>query len=533
MKHIYTILFLFVFVTFSSCDDNDSFFSNEPTLTELFKSKIDSVDLFVINTDTLLTSKLIADFYSNTDFEPIWVNDSALTQKGEDMYHLVENANQYGLLSDFFHYSSLKSLKDTALFETELLLSNSFLLYITHLNVGFIDSMTMDYTWKKDSLNFDLVEQLKEVEDTDNLTEFIESFQPKNWEYLQLQKGLQSFVMNYELDTNHFKIPKFKDDSVKCYAVAKEALIAHRFIDSTTSDSIFINQLKDFQILYGMKDDAIVGRWTARVLSESNLDRFYKAMLSLEKWRWKKQNEFPERYIRVNIPAYTLKLWDNNKVLRKHRTVCGAYDTQTPEFHATLKRFITNPFWHLPYSIASTESLAGVKKDSNYFSKRGMKLFREGAQVDPKSVDWNAVNNTNFRYRIRQDGGGSNSLGRVKFLFPNKHSVYFHDTPSKRLFKNDIRAYSHGCVRLHKPFDFAKTLLVIDEQKLIPEEFDTLIKNGVQRVIELNTPFEVYIEYYTATGDSLGKITFHPDVYGRDKRYLKNIKSKFETNENY
>ena len=153
-----------------------------------------------------------------------------------------------------------------------------------------------------------------------------------------------------------------------------------------------------------------------------------------------------------------------------------------------------------------------------------MKLFREGAEVDPNTVDWNEVNNTNFRYRIRQDGGGSNSLGRVKFLFPNSHAVYFHDTPSKYLFNNDIRAYSHGCIRLHKPFDFAKTLLEIDEQELTSEEFDTLIVNGVQRIIELKTRFEVYIEYYTATGDSSGTITFHPDVYGRDKRYLSNIK---------
>jgi murein L,D-transpeptidase YcbB/YkuD len=276
-----------------------------------------------------------------------------------------------------------------------------------------------------------------------------------------------------------------------------------------------------------MTDDALVGKWTSRVLAKSNMSRFYQAMLSLEKWRWKKEEEFPERYVRVNIAAYTLKLWDNNKVLRKHRTVCGAYGTQTPEFHATLKRFITNPFWHLPYSIASTESLYGVKKDSNYFIDRGMKLFREGAEVDPNTVDWSVVTNRNFRYRIRQDGGGSNSLGRVKFLFPNSHSVYFHDTPSKRLFQNDIRAYSHGCIRLHNPFDFAKTLLEIDEQDLTADEFDTLIVNGVQQIIELNTRFEVYIEYYTATGDSTGSINFHPDIYGRDERYLTKIKRKF------
>jgi murein L,D-transpeptidase YcbB/YkuD len=156
-----------------------------------------------------------------------------------------------------------------------------------------------------------------------------------------------------------------------------------------------------------------------------------------------------------------------------------------------------------------------------------MKIFRDGAEVDPNTVDWSKVNNTNFRYKVRQDGGGTNSLGRIKFLFPNHHAVYFHDTPSKRLFQNDVRAYSHGCVRLHLPFDIAKSLLVDDEQKMIPDTLDSLIARGTQRVVELNSPFEVYIEYYTATGDSLGNIKFHPDVYGRDKRFLVGIKEQF------
>jgi len=530
MKHSYYILIISILVTFSSCSDAESsFWEDTPSFSEQFESALDSLNVVIVEKDTLLTSTELLSFYSDSNYEPLWVNDSALTDKGEELYLLVENAYQYGLLPEFFHYNHLKNvIQDSSFISAELILSNSFLLYITHLNVGFLDTTSMQYTWKKDSVDFDLIEQLNEVNNTGNLTEFIESFQPKNWEYTQLQKGLHAFVNAYQLDTNQFNIPKFKEDSLKCYTVSKQALIAHSFIDSTASDSLFIDRLKDFQIMHGMTDDAIVGKWTSRVLAKSNRYRFFQALLSLEKWRWKKQIEFPDRYVRVNIPAYTLKLWDKNKVLRKHRTVCGAYTTQTPEFHATLKRFITNPFWHLPYSIASTESLYGVKKDSNYFSKRGMKLFRDGAEVDPNTVDWSAVTNRNFKYRIRQDGGGTNSLGRVKFLFPNKHAVYFHDTPSKRLFKNDIRAYSHGCIRLHNPFDFAKTLLEIDEQDLTSDEFDTLIVNGVQQIIELNTRFEVYIEYYTATGDSSGTITFHPDVYGRDERYLKQLKKQFK-----
>ncbi|HIP36695.1 MAG TPA: peptidoglycan-binding protein, partial [Crocinitomix sp.] len=239
---------------------------------------------------------------------------------------------------------------------------------------------------------------------------------------------------------------------------------------------------------------------------------------------WKKPNEFPERYIRVNIASYTLKLWNNHKIISKHRVVVGKYDTQTPEFHAKLRRMVTNPFWHLPYSIASTEFLAHVKKDSNYTNKKGYKIFRNGEEVDPKTVNWNEIKETNFRYRVRQDGGGGNSLGRLKFLFPNSHSVFIHDTPSKRLFMNDVRSYSHGCVRLHQPFELGIKILELDNSNTSPDSLVPIIKRGVQKVIELKQPFEVFIEYYTASADSSGNIIFHPDIYNRDDRFLKNIR---------
>ena len=529
MKLTFNILLLSIFVTITSCDTDSSFFGEEIiSINEQLESKISENSEMIFYDDTLLAKTEILEIYNQNDYEPFWINDSSLNKNGEAMVFLVENAYNYGLLPEFFHNSSLHKSIDSSLVDTEIMLTNSFLLYITHLSVGFLDTTNMQYTWRKDSLDFDLIDAIEEVREFENVTDLVESYQPKHWEYVQLQKGLGKFMSEFKLDTSHFIIPKFKEDSVKCYSIAKKALIAHHFLDSAnTDDSIFIQKIKEFQLINGLLDDAIVGKWTGRVLGYSNTDRFYQAMISLEKWRWKKSDEMPERYIRVNIPAYTFKFWNKNEVVSKHRVIVGAYATQTPEFHATLRRFVTNPFWLLPYSIASTESLYGIKKDSSYFSDRGMKIFRDGEEVDPGTVDWSVVNRTNFRYRVRQDGGGGNSLGRIKFLFPNHHAVYFHDTPSKRLFKNDIRAYSHGCVRLHLPFDFAKSLLEVDEHLIVADTLDSLIIRGTQRVVELNTPFEVYIEYYTAVGDSLGNIIFYPDVYGRDEKFLSGIKEEF------
>ena len=174
---------------------------------------------------------------------------------------------------------------------------------------------------------------MDKVKNGENVTELILSHQPDFWDYHQLQKGLAAFLDSFELDTNRFAIPAFKEDSAVCYKAANEALIKHQFLDSTNydNDSIFIVQLRAFQIINGLKDDAVVGKWTGRALEKSNADRFLQAALSLEKWRWKKP--YPEKYIRVNIPEFTLVFVDNHEVKRKHKVVVGAYKTQTPEFH--------------------------------------------------------------------------------------------------------------------------------------------------------------------------------------------------------
>lgn len=529
MKQLtYYILFLALFVSVQSCGDISRELSEEEVaVSEELKNKFEKVDQLVYSEDTLLAQEMVLDYYKKRDYAPVWITKTGFNENGEEMYELVRDARDYGFLPEMFAFDQIEEARTSSIHDAEMLLTNAFLLYSTHISVGCIDTSDTTYAWKKDLINFDLTEELDKVASGENPTTIITSHQPQFWEYQQLQKGLVSFLDTYPLDTINYDIPAFKEDSVKCYEVAHQALLGHGFIDSTITkeDTVFIEQLKTFQKVNGLLEDAIVGKWTGRALNNSNLDRFYSAALSLEKWRWKQA--YPETYIRVNIPEFTLYFVDSNEVKRKHRVVVGAYATQTPEFHATMERMVTNPFWHVPYSIASTEILYGAKKDSNYFSKKGYKVFQNGAQIDPKTVDWTSVGQNSFRYKVRQDGGGSNSLGRIKFLFPNEHFVFVHDTPSKRLFKNDVRAYSHGCVRLHEPFDLAKAMLVADQHQIVADTLDSLVKRGTQRVIELNDPFEVYIEYITAVGDSSGNVIFHPDIYGRDDEFIQKTFRKF------
>ncbi len=514
-------------ILITSCNSENSFLGfGGKTIQDKIKEKIENTAVFIYENDTLLASDEIKLFYQGNDFTPLWINDTSFNEAGNELFDLIENANNYGLFSSFYCLNAIKNTKDTSLLDVEFLLTNAYFLYATHINVGFMDTISMSYAWKKDKIEFDISNDLNQIKSGASPKELILSHQPKNWEYIQLQKGLEKFINTYPLDTNHFTIPDFKADSIKCYEATKQALVGHSYLTENDSktDSLFIQKLKDFQLMNGLKDDAVVGKWTGRMLARSNQERFFYAVVSMEKWRWKKEEDFPDTYIWVNIPAYKLKLIHNKKIIREHRVIVGAYDTQTPEFNATLKTLVTNPFWHVPYSIASTEFLGSIRKDVEYAQKKGYKIFKDGVELTASEIDWNEVKQNNFKYRVRQEGGGGNSLGRIKFLFPNEHSVFIHDTPTKYLFQNDMRAYSHGCIRLHEPFDLAKTIIEMDNYNLPADTLDAIVSRGIQRVIELKNPFEVKIEYFTATADSLGTITFHPDVYGRHEKYIQFLK---------
>jgi murein L,D-transpeptidase YcbB/YkuD len=523
LKYKILILICISFVTFFACNSASETETKIKTqLSAQLKQKFLANHFAFESADSLAFQKVI-DFYHSTNYTPIWINDTAFTPQGQALVNLFNEARSYGLWPDFYRTTIIQKLMNDSIVDAEVLLTEGFFLMTTHLQVGVLEEDSMPrFNLFKPHPNINHSELLRQIIDGASVNDVVLGAQPKLIEYKSLQIALQNYLKQTPFDSVQIDIPNLKDDSTKCYEAAKKALIAKNFISpkDAESDSLFLLAIKAFQLQNGLKDDGVVGKWTGRMLAKSNYDNYLTAAIGLERWRWKSNDTIPERYIWVNLPAYTLKLFDQNKLLQQHRVVVGAYGTQTPEFHAKMKRMVTNPFWYVPYSIASTEILSGIKKDTAYLDKRGYKLFRDGAEVDAKAVDWSVVGETNFRYHVRQDGGGGNSLGKIKFLFPNEHAVYIHDTPSKSLFWNDIRAYSHGCVRLHEPYELAKTILKLDKNKVVSDSIVPMINRGVKRVIELNEPIDVYIDYFTSTGDSLGEITFYPDIYKRDEKYI-------------
>ena len=206
------------------------------------------------------------------------------------------------------------------------------------------------------------------------------------------------------------------------------------------------------------------------------------------------------------------------------RVVVGKQYHKTPVFKSDIKYVVFNPTWTVPYSIASKEMLPKLKKDPNYLQNRNMVLLSGDKEVNPSTVDFNQYSQKNFPYTIRQEPGPNNALGLVKFIFPNKYSVYLHDTPSKSKFEKTERAFSHGCVRVKDPLILAEQLL--GEKGYDSNKIAEVIKSKETKNVYLSNPMPVMIMYWTCYVNTEGRIYFFRDIYGRDKKVLKELKKR-------
>jgi murein L,D-transpeptidase YcbB/YkuD len=217
---------------------------------------------------------------------------------------------------------------------------------------------------------------------------------------------------------------------------------------------------------------------------------------NMERWRWV-ERDLGDRYIEVNLPEFMLHVVDHGKIIHTTRAIVGKPDTPTPLFSEKMQYLIINPSWHVPYSIVKKEFLPKLAEDPDYATKAGYEVSQNGDLVT-----------------IRQPPGERNALGFVKFMFPNQHSVYLHDTPTRKLFANTERTYSHGCVRVEEPFALAS--VVLDDSKYPTDELKALIGKG-ERVIRLKEPLPVQLTYFTVVPDQTGELHHVGDIYGYDQ----------------
>jgi murein L,D-transpeptidase YcbB/YkuD len=284
-------------------------------------------------------------------------------------------------------------------------------------------------------------------------------------------------------------------------------------------DAVLVEAVKTFQSESGLTADGVLGPRTLGALNGPNrADDIAAVVTNMERWRWLPR-DLGDFHVFVNVPEFMVRVSDAGSIVHETRVIVGKPEHATPTFSHVMDHLVVNPFWHVPASIVTNEMLPEIRQNPyGYFAKRGYQvLAKAGGKmrvVDPDSIDWWMVNPRSVQ--IRQVPGDANALGRIKFMFPNQHSVYLHDTPTKKLFQRDHRAFSHGCVRVDNPLDFADAILKVAAPEWNSGRLEALYGGKEQR-INLDTPIPVHLSYFTRSVDAEGEMRRFEDIYGYDR----------------
>jgi murein L,D-transpeptidase YcbB/YkuD len=350
--------------------------------------------------------------------------------------------------------------------------------------------------------------------------------QPEFREYNDLQQATKRFVQAGPMSDQQLEITFPAEDQDLLHHQIREALINLGYLEKLDQDTGVIAALKRFQHDHGLDPDGKPGRNTIDALEMNRLERYRILALNLDRLR--KQPIYGENLLYVNIPAYRLKIFRNNHLVDTFRVIVGHPGSPTPRLTGTMQTIIANPVWFVPRSITLREILPKIKSDSGYLSRNGFKLLDESYRiVDATSLDLKNLNAENFNYTLRQSRGADNSLGQVKFVFSNPHAIYLHDTPGKSLFYKDIRAFSHGCVRVKDPERLAG--YIVREINADTTDVARLIRQGGHHEIDVAGNLPIHIRYITCEADQAGNLHFFKDIYNLDKKEMESLARLMET----
>ncbi len=472
--------------------------------------------------------KDIAAFYKANNYKAIWTGSFGKdASRRKALFKAIEEADIHGLPSKRYDapglMAKLKAAKNPrarGLVEVEM--SKVFLELSQNMQTGALKPRSIDSaivrTVPYRARTSYLVNFAKS-----NPNAFFRALPPKTPEYARLMKE----KMNFEkLNAKGGFGPAVPAKSLKpgqsgnAVVALRNRLAAMGYIGRSSTQSYDANiqkAVQQFQIAHGLSADGVAGPGTMVEINKPATERLKSIIVALERERWVNQ-ERGKRHVLVNITDFTARIVDNGKVTFQTRSVVGANDSdrRTPEFSDVMEFMVINPTWNVPRSIATKEYLPMMKRNAN--AAGHLKLYdSRGRQVSRANINFAQYTASNFPYAIKQPPSRRNALGLVKFMFPNKYNIYLHDTPSKNLFARETRAFSHGCVRLSDPFDFAYALLA--KQSNDPKgEFHRHLKTGVESVVKLKEDVPVHIIYRTAFTQAKGPINFRRDVYGRDGR---------------
>lgn len=474
--------------------------------------------------------------YQQLAHQPLWDEELAA-----QMLNLLLRSRKEGLNPADYHYNELLALEaeygepwanpDLLRAQFDILLTDGVLHFARHLLEGKVDPRTLDSTWNYNRREFDpnqVSTNLITAVRAKTLPQLVDGLKPDTPFYRQMRDAL-AYYRDLADSEQYFLVPdavvlKPGQNHPNVRVLRSRLKQLSYLLPNSPETEYFDDQLEAatrlFQKDNGIDSDGVVGKQSYEVLNMTFQARVDRLRVNMDRYRWIRQ-EVGQEVIVVNIAGYELYYLRDGQLRWETPVMVGTIDTRTPIFQAQLRYLEFNPTWNVPRSIVQRSLFGKFAANPQYVVDKGYRLYdSNGAVVDPLSVNWSNYSSRSFPFRVVQLPGPDNAMGQVKFMFPNRHAVYLHDTPSKALFSRTQRAFSAGCIRVKNPLDFAEALLD-DPAQWSGDRIQQLVDGGEpQQVVRIQRQIDVMLMYWTVSPTVSSRIQFHPDVYQLDTAAL-------------
>ncbi len=550
MKRYYTLIFLLIILLTGNCTKKKE--AESKTQNAAWKVNTDSVSYYIekmvdnmkndpeykIDGQLIFSYHVLPKFYKDRNYHWAWSEETNRREAAEalskswrdglnpDDYHLEQIMD---LANDLANEKGTLDFKKVA--ELDFLLTDGMLLYAFHLIKGKLNPENYDITWNFEmrSLPLNSAELLENALKRKKILETIYGLRPGFYAYRAMLKGMDKYTKikeqgGWKLIELSETLKPGQANSVVPYLWKRLAIEGYiqQVPDSLTEtyDSVLVEAVKHFQYNRGLNDDGNIGKNTVKALNVPVDSLIDKLIVNMERSRWLLDVTEKNRILIVNIAKFQAFLVRNDSILYKTNVMVGREQHETPLFRKRMQNIVFNPTWTVPHSIAVKEMLPKLRRDSHYLRKHNMTLLnRSGTKINDLGIDWYKYSANNFPFIIRQEPGPRNALGKVKFLFPNKYSIYLHDTPSRYLFVKEKRAFSHGCIRVQHPLKLAEVILN-DPEKWNQNTIQAIIETRKETWVPVKDPLDVLLFYWTAGPNDNNELFFLEDIYKRDGKLL-------------
>jgi len=479
----------------------------------------------------------LAAIYHERGLSPLWVTSKGPGHRAQVILDCLKNAHDEGLDPTDYGVKQMSDMWDSlvpsSLAHLDTLVTFNLIKYVHDVSRGQIKLRYMDPILFAEAgdVDFDPLATVDECLEVLDLPAYLASLPPAHPHYTDLKKALKIYRILARRG-GWKKIPLGKtirpgDVDLRIPAIVKRlAITGDLELPVAEGENIYMAKLvpsvKKFQTRHGLKSDGDVGPKTLKTLNIPVHKAIRQIMINMARWRWQ-EHFLGEKYILVNIAGFDLSGFEAGEMKIHFPVIVGKLKHQTPVFSDRVMYIDFNPYWNITPNIARNEELPKLRKDPLHLVKRHIRVFSswqaDAVELDSTTIDWNTISRGQIAgFKLRQDPGPWNALGKVKFIFPNKYDVYMHDTPTQHLFSLNKRNFSHGCIRVSDPPGLALFILSYENSGWNREKIDAILKSGKRKVVRPDVLVPVHITYQTAWVDKNGLICFNKDIYDRDKK---------------